>query len=165
MTIKFSWASLQIPTPKPLPAILIVLLSPLFSPSTCFLDLEEPLILYSDSARLNHAQPFLEPEQRGHLQDFLKLLSLVHLITYKCTVNEPTCRILFLHFFKKTGGKYWKTTNTRKIKKSVSGKPKCCCINFSRKKEICPASVMEWIIFFKLKTNFYVMKNKNTVMF
>lgn len=65
---------LQISTPKPLPAILIVLLSPLFFPSMCFLDLQEPLIFYSDSACLDHAQPFLETEQRGYLQGFAKIV-------------------------------------------------------------------------------------------
>lgn len=69
---EFSRASLEIPTPGPLPALLIILLSPLFTPSLYFLDLKEPL--YSDSAHLDHAQSFLEPEQRGHLQSFVRIV-------------------------------------------------------------------------------------------
>ena len=88
--ITFSWASWQIPIPKPRPAILIVLLSPLFSPSLCFLDLEEPLILHSDSACLNHAQPFLEPEQREHLQVFVKSVEPCSL-NYVQMYNKETC--------------------------------------------------------------------------
>ena len=53
---------------------LIILLSPLFTPCLYFLDLKEPLILYSDSAHLHHAKSFLEPEQRGHLQSFVKIV-------------------------------------------------------------------------------------------
>lgn len=65
----------------------------------CFLDLEVPLILYSDSLCLSHAQSFLEPEQRGHLQGFVKMVEPCSLM-YKCAINEHTCHILFLHVLK-----------------------------------------------------------------
>lgn len=103
--IKFSWASLQIPTPKPLPAILIVLLSPLFFPCTYFLDLEEPLILYSDLACLDHTQPFLEPEQRELLQAFVKIVepcSLNYVQTYnKGTHMSYLISLLFFFYYRR----------------------------------------------------------------
>lgn len=103
--IKFSWASLQIPTPKPLPAILIVLLSPLFFPCTYFLDLEEPLILYSDLTCLDHTQPFLEPEQRELLQGFVKIVEPCSL-NYVQTYNKGThmSYLISLLFFFIIGG-------------------------------------------------------------
>lgn len=103
--IKFPWASLQIPTPKPLPAILIVLLSPLFLPCTYFLDLEEPLILYSDLACLDHTQPFLEPEQRELLQAFVKIVepcSLNYVQTYnKGTHMSYLISLLFFFYYRR----------------------------------------------------------------
>lgn len=112
--ITLSRASRQIPTPKPLPAILIALLSPPFSPSLCFLDLEEPLILHSDSACLNHTQPFLEPDQREHLQVFVKIVEPCSLNNVQMYNKETCMPCLISPFFFVIGGKYWKRKRTGK---------------------------------------------------
>lgn len=46
----------------------------------CFLDLEDPLILYYDSPCLHHAQPLLEHAQRRHLHRTVEILGFVHFI-------------------------------------------------------------------------------------
>lgn len=166
--IKFSWASLQIPTAKPLPAILIVLSSPLFFPCTYFLDLKEPLILYSDLACLNHAQPLLEPEQRKHLQGFVKIVEPYSLNYVKRIIKEHTCHILFpyLFFLLQEGniGKEKQNTKT-KFEKPFPGKPKSYSIDFRRLKQVPFALVMECTIFLKIKDKFLCNDNKNMVMF
>lgn len=114
---------LQIPTHKPLPAILIVLLSLLFSPSMCFLDLQKPLIFYSDSACLDHAQPFLEPEQRGHLQGFVKIVE-------PCSFNYGQTYPKWIYMSYLISPFFKQEENTgkqqQKIKKPIQGKPKHC---------------------------------------
>lgn len=85
---------------------------------------------------------------------------------YKCTINEHTCHISFLHFLN-IEGKYWGKKKKRKRKPKFKTlfqlTLRAAALISTDQDTSLSASIMGEVI--SLKINFYVMGNKNMVLF